>query len=130
MFENRKLKKAKAKLELIEVQKKLDEIESEKESERWEQMPLWEKNIETEILRGQSGTDHERYSNIVSIILATLVMILFLGGGVFAIGFLGLASSLPSTINGWILNLIPLILFGAFFWIEFFSIFSRGYGHY
>jgi hypothetical protein len=41
MFESYKLKKAKAKLELNEVKKQLNEIEAQKEKERWEQMPQY-----------------------------------------------------------------------------------------
>lgn len=50
MFESYKLKKAKAKLELEDVNKQLKEIEAQKEQKRWEQMPIWQKNIEREIL--------------------------------------------------------------------------------
>ena len=50
MLESYKLKKAKAKLELESVNKQLAEIKAKKENERWEQMPQWERNIETEIV--------------------------------------------------------------------------------
>ena len=125
MFETRKLKKAKSKLELIEVQEKLDKIESEKEKERWGKIPQWERNIETEILRDKLGQNQsERHDTVVLIILASFITIFFLGFAVSLAYFMG--TPFPSTINGWIASFIVLIIFGSFIWSVVFKISMHG----
>jgi Flp pilus assembly protein TadB len=109
MFENYKLKKAKAKLELESVNKQLAEIEAQKEKERWEQMPQWERNIEIEKLRGSKETRSNKHVIVISIIWA-----------VFVVGFVTILwlSIMPLHVNlaGWLLlGIVCLVLVGWVF---------------
>ncbi len=109
MFENYKLKRAKAKLELESINKQLNEIEVKKEKERWEQMPQWEKNIKIEKLRGSKETRSNKHVVIISIIWS-----------VFVVSFVAilLLSIMPLHVNlaGWLLfGIVCLVLVGWVF---------------
>jgi hypothetical protein len=151
MFESYKLKKAKAKLELSEVKKQLNEIEAQKEKERWEQMPQWEKNIETEILRDKLGLSNgKEHSPKYSAIMAGIWTIV-IEGAIFAFLYLVFVWSAPppepvyypgkhsyavtalnSLLNSnefFIYGIIGLLLSSLYVYIELYYIYRRGYGH-
>ena len=93
MFETYKLKKAKAKLELESVNKQLRDIEIQKEKERWDRMPLWERNIEIENLKEKAGLiEREKKSVAYKLTVAIIETLLILGFAYLI--FIGVAGSL------------------------------------
>ena len=154
MLESYKLKKAKAKLELESVNKQLAEIKAKKENERWEQMPQWERNIETEILKDKLGlSESKEHSVKYSAIMAGIWTIIIYGGLVLLFNFLSWSMpSAPSTpayeptsatsaLNFAISNLTNSFAFEissiiidifiiAIIYIESYHIYRRGYGHF
>ena len=83
MFESYKLKKAKAKLELSEVKKQLNEIEAPKEKERWDRMPLWERNIEIEKLKLAAGLIEPERNSVGYRLTISIIEVLFILGLVY-----------------------------------------------
>ena len=150
MFESYKLKKAKAKLELIEVKKQLNEIEAQKEKERWDKMPLWEKNIESEILRDKLGlSNRKEHSPKYSAIMAGIWLVI-ISAGIMLICYIGIWTSPPSPPRSpYITHSYATIAFSSMFnslgfkvafgvidlliaifaYIEIYYIYRRGYGH-
>ena len=150
MFESYKLKKAKAKLELEQVKKQLDEIEAQKEKERWDRMPLWERNIETEILLAKYGTPkNKEHSPKYSAIMAGIWLVI-ISAGIMLIYYTIIWTSPPSPPRSpYITHSYATIAFSSMFnslgfkvafgvidlliaifaYIEIYYIYRRGYGH-
>ncbi len=144
MFETHRLKKAKAKLELESINKQLDEIESQKEQERWNDMPQWEKNLKTEILIEEMGGSNKENSTKYSAIMA----------GIWTVGiyvllfFFSFLFVMPSTsqthlsllnkvinilfINQGIGLMIMFITISIILmtYLEIYAIYKRGYGYF
>ena len=85
MFESYKLKKAKAKLELESVNKQLNEIEAQKEKERWDRMPLWERNIEIEILKEKAGLIEREKRSVAYKLTVSITATLLIFGFIYLI---------------------------------------------
>lgn len=120
MFEKHKLKKAKAKLELELIKKQLDDIESQKEQERWEKMPLWRKNIEIDKLRSEPAKEHSvKYSAIMAGICTLLYGVL---------GFIAYIVAIPvpinTSLNYFFVRLIATMI--IFTYIALYYVFKRG----
>ena len=150
MFESYKLKKAKAKLELESINKQLNEIEAQKEKERWEQMPQWEKNIESEILRDKLGlSNRKEHTPEYSAIMAGIWLVI-ISAGVILIYYTIIWTSPPSpprspyithsyatvTFSSMFNSLGFKVAFGVidlliaiFTYTEIYYIYRRGYGH-
>ncbi|RZD15278.1 MAG: hypothetical protein EVJ47_03130 [Candidatus Acidulodesulfobacterium ferriphilum] len=151
MFESYKLKKAKAKLEINEVKKQLNEIEAQKEKERWDRMPLWERNIKTEMLLAKySVPKNKEHTPKYSAIMAGIWLVI-ISGGVILIGDAIIWTMPPSPPHSpYITHSYATIAFSSMFnssgfkvafgvidlliaifaYIEIYYIYRRGYGHY
>lgn len=102
MFETYKLKKAKAKLELESVNKQLRDIEIQKEKERWEQMPLWERNIEIEILKEKAGLIEREKRSVAYKLTFSIIETLLVFGFVYLLtGTLGVLPTETTHLSTW-----------------------------
>jgi hypothetical protein len=141
MFESYKLKKAKAKLELESVNKQLNEIEAQKEQERWEQLPQWQKNVETKILLEKAGIPREnkersaKYAAIMSGIWTTFIWGILYSISLMVVSFLSLQTP-PNVSSGPVIEIpttllwLPVIGLIGMTYIELFYVFKRGRGVY
>ena len=124
MFETYKLKKAKAKLELESINKQLNEIKAQKEKERWDRMPLWERNIEIEILKEKAGLIEREKKSVAYKLTVSITATLLIFGFIYLIytvltGTLGVLPTETTHISTWQSLIINVggwfftVLFGA-----------------